>query len=88
MKSNIHDSLCPDAVRFDRFLYFFHSLLSRHDLVIFPVVLAHEFWMSVEARPLGPVLEQDLLDVTVVNPCTFLELLEPRGRFLLVLGER
>ena len=63
-------------------------MLSRHDLVIFPVVLAHEFWMSVEARPLGPVLEQDLLDVTVMDPCTLLELFEPRGRLLLVLGER
>ena len=44
--------------------------------------------MSVEARPLGPVLEQDLLDVTVMDSCTLLELFEPRGRFLLVLGER
>ena len=44
--------------------------------------------MSVEACPLSPVLEQDLLDVTVMNPCTLLELFEPRGRFLLVLSER
>ena len=44
--------------------------------------------MSVEARPLGPVLEQDLLDVTVMDSCTLLELFEPRGRLLLVLGER
>ena len=88
LKPNVNDSLCLCAIRFYSILNFVHSLLSCGELVVFPVVLAHEFGMGVETSPLSPILEQDLFNVAVMNPSALLKLLESRSRFFLVLDER
>ena len=88
LKPHVHDSLYLCAIRFYSILNFVHSLLSCSELVVFPVVLAHEFGMGIETSPLSPVLEQDLFNVAIMNPSALLELLESGSRFFLVLDER
>lgn len=50
------------------------SLLICVDAVIFPVVLAHELGMGVQARPVPFVLRQYFFDVKIMLPCTSLVL--------------
>lgn len=75
-EANVDDALVS-VVRLDHILDFIHALLPRVDLIVLPVVLAHQFGMRVQAGPLSSALKQDLLDVGIVHPSSSLELIEP-----------
>ena len=74
-ETNVDDALVP-VVGLDHILDFIHALLPRVDLIVLPVVLAHQFGMRVQAGPLGSALKQDLLNVSIVHPSSSLELIE------------
>jgi len=62
-----------------------HSLLSCVNLVVLPVVLTHQFGVRIQTGPLRSVLQQNLLDISIMHSGPFLTLFDSRIRFCLVL---